>query len=164
MTESLKERLSLRPVTDDDLEFLYRVYASTREEEMTLTGWNEEKIADFLGLQFQLQHTQYIDNYRNATFEIILLDGEPVGRLYVDRREKEIRIIDIALLTPFRCRGIGSVIMNALSDEADRSRLPLNLHVEINNPALGLYRQLGFKKVREVYPYYFMERLPSPPD
>jgi ribosomal protein S18 acetylase RimI-like enzyme len=163
MTGTLKGRLSFRPIGEEDLEFLYRVYASTRAREMALTGWSAEQVEEFLRMQFRLQHVQYTENYRNAVFEIILFDSEPAGRLYVDRRQGEIRIIDIALLPEFRRRGIGSQIMQDLTAEADRNRLPLNLHVEIDNPALDMYGQLGFKKVREAYPYYFMERPPSPP-
>ncbi len=163
MTGTLKGRLSFRPIGEEDLEFLYRVYASTRAREMALTGWSAEQVEEFLRMQFRLQHVQYTENYRNAAFEIILFDSEPAGRLYVDRRPGEIRIIDIALLPEFRRRGIGSQIMQDLTAEADRNRLPLNLHVEIDNPALGMYEGLGFKKVREAYPYYFMERPPSPP-
>ena len=32
--------ITFRPIRDDDLEFLYRVYASTRQEEMALTPWD----------------------------------------------------------------------------------------------------------------------------
>jgi ribosomal protein S18 acetylase RimI-like enzyme len=163
MTGTPNQRLGFRPISDGDLEFLYRVYASTRAREMARTGWSAEQVEEFLRMQFRLQHVQYTENYREAAFQIILYDGEPAGRLYVDRRQGEIRIIDIALLPEFRRRGIGSQIMQDLIAEADRKTVPLNLHVEIDNPALGMYEQLGFKKVREAYPYYFMERPPSLP-
>lgn len=147
--------------TAEDLEFLFRVYASSREEEMALTGWTDQQKEEFLRMQFDLQHKQYMQNYKNASFEIILYCGVPAGRLYVDRRKDDIRIVDIALLTEFRRRGIGSEIMSGLAAEADRKKLSLSLHVEHNNPALGLYERMGFKKEGDTGVYFFMERPPA---
>lgn len=147
--------------TGNDLEFLYRVYASSRADEMALTGWSDLQKEEFLRMQFDLQHKQYTQNYKNASFEIILYNDVPVGRLYLDRRKDEIRIIDIALLTEFRGRGIGSKIMKDLVAEADEKKLILSLHVEHNNPALGLYEGLGFKKEGDTGVYFFMERPPA---
>jgi ribosomal protein S18 acetylase RimI-like enzyme len=155
--------ISFRPIkeTAEDLEFLYRVYASTRAEEMAMTGWTEAQIEEFLRMQFKLQHTQWLQNYKKAKFEIILYNKVPVGRLYVDRRTDDIRIIDIALLPEFRRQGIGATIMKNLVDEADERQVTLSLHVEFNNPAMGLYERLGFKKGELSGIYYYMERSPE---
>lgn len=150
-----------RPITDEDVEFLYRVYASTREEEMAMTGWSKGQIEEFLRMQFTLQHTQYLRDYKNASFEIILLDKVPIGRLYVDRRKNEIRILDIAFLPEFRGQGIGSKILKELISEAEEKKLPLNFHMACNNPAQRLYERLGFEKKELRGMHYFMERLPA---
>lgn len=155
--------LSFRPIkdTEEELEFLYRVYASTRVEEMAMTGWSEKQVEEFLRMQFRLQHTQWLQNYKKAKFEIILYNKVPAGRLYIDRRKDDIRIIDIALLPEFRRQGIGSKLMNDLIAEADQRQVTLSLHVEHNNPAMGLYDRLGFVKKELVGIYYFMERPPG---
>ncbi len=155
--------ITFRPIreTKEDLEFLYKVFASTRAEEMAMTGWNEQQIEDFLHMQFDLQHKQYRQNYPNPSFDIIFYHQRPVGRLYVDRRQDDIRIVDIALLTEFRRQKIGSKIMEALMAEADEKNVTLSLHVEHNNPALGLYHRLGFEKKGDTGVYFFLERLPS---
>jgi ribosomal protein S18 acetylase RimI-like enzyme len=157
-----REAIEFRSITEDDIEFLYKVYASTRADEMTLTGWNEKEIEDFLRMQFKLQHVQYMENYKNGgTFEIILVKSAPAGRLYVQRKKNDIRIVDIALLPEFRGKETGSRIMNELIAEADRENLPLSLHVEQFNPALGLYERLGFEKKDLIGIYFFMERPPA---
>lgn len=154
--------LSFHPIkdTEEELEFLYRVYASTRTEEMAMTGWSEKQVEEFLRMQFRLQHTQWLQNYKKAKFEIILYNKVPAGRLYVDRRQDDIRIIDIALLPEFRRQGIGSKLMNDLIAEADQKQVTLSLHVEHNNPAMGLYERLGFEKKDLAGIYYFMVRPP----
>lgn len=155
--------IDFRPIkkTQEDLELLFEIYASTRNEEMALTGWSKQEIETFLRMQFELQHKQYLKNYKDAAFEIILYEKTPAGRLYVDRRKDDIRIIDIALLPRFRRHGIGSKIMKELITEADKKQRNISLHVERNNPALNLYETLGFKKVDTTGVYYFMERQPQ---
>ena len=88
---------------------------------------------------------------------MILEDAHPIGRLYVDRRPDEIRLIDIALLPSHRGRGIGSELTGGLLAEADRADLPLRLHVEADNPARRLYQRLGFREVADHGVYRLFE-------
>ena len=157
------EAITFRPIKDtkEDLDFLYKVYASTRAQEMAMTGWNEPQVEEFLHMQFDFQHKQYMENYKKAAFDIILYHKRPVGRLYVDRRQDDIRIVDIALLIEFRRQKIGSKIMKELIAEADEKNVALSLHVEHNNPAMGLYETLGFEKKEMAGIYYFMKRPPA---
>jgi ribosomal protein S18 acetylase RimI-like enzyme len=105
---------------------------------MAVIGWDEQQIKEFLRMQFDLQHKQYMQNYKKAAFDIILHHKMPVGRLYVDRRKDDIRIVDIALLTEYRRQKIGSKIMKELVAESDEKNVTLSLRVEHNNPAMGL--------------------------
>lgn len=71
----------LRPATDADIPFLFRVYASSRADEMALVDWSDEQKQDFLQMQFDAQHSYYHENYAQARFDVIEVDGVPVGRL-----------------------------------------------------------------------------------
>ena len=153
-----EKRYQLKPFTQDDLEFLYQVYAGTRCEEMARTGWSGTQIEEFLRMQFQLQHVQYLDKFKKAAFDIIYVDKTPVGRLYVDRGKKDILVIDIALLPAFRRQGIGAAIFNDLIEESERKRLPIRLHVEHDNPIIPYYARLGFTQIDDTGIYYYMER------
>src|SRR5256885_10223779 len=106
-------RLALQPVQRADEEFLFEVYASTRTEELAVTGWSEEQRQSFLRTQFQAQDKHYRENYPGAELNLILVNGAKAGRLYVHRRPKEIRIMDIALLPSYRGRGIGTTLLKA---------------------------------------------------
>lgn len=152
--------ISFRAITDDDQEFLYRVYASTRAEEMALVDWSADEKEAFLRFQFRAQHTDYHKNYADAQFQLILCDQEPIGRLYLHWRDDELRIVDIALLPEHRGAGIGGRIMQDLIDQAQSAGKAVRIHVERNNPALHLYQRLGFEKVRDVGLYFLMERKP----
>jgi ribosomal protein S18 acetylase RimI-like enzyme len=160
--ECLNERVTLRPVTDEDREFLFRVYAGSREDEMALVSWEPGRQEDFLRMQFAAQDQYYRQHYRTAEFQVILLDGEPVGRLYVDRWPDEIRIMDIAVLSRHRRRGIGTHLLQRVMAEGVRLGLPVRIHVEQFNPALNLYVRLGFRRIGMHGVYYLMEW--TPPD
>jgi ribosomal protein S18 acetylase RimI-like enzyme len=149
--------LALRPTTPGDDSFLARVYASSRAEELAVTGWPEEQKADFCRSQFDAQSAYYATNYPGASFQIIERDGWPVGRLYVARREKEIRIVDITLLPEFRGSGIGTKLLRDLQEEARGAGKSLTIHVERFNRALGMYQRLGFQQVEDKGVYLLME-------
>jgi GNAT superfamily N-acetyltransferase len=150
--------ITLRPITDDDLEFLFRLYASTRSAEKALVGWPDAQWDEFLRMQFSLQHSHYMRSYDNPTFDIIMENCVPAGRFYVNRRADEYRLIDIALLPEFQRRGIAGSLLGALLQEADKYRVPVSLHVEKHNPILAYYRQLGFRIEEDRGVYYFMLR------
>ena len=153
---------TLRPITELDKEFLYQVYASTREEELELTGWDDLRKGAFLQMQFDAQHRFYMEQFATAEFQIVLLNREPVGRLYVDRRPDEIRIVDIALLPQHRNQGIGSRLMGDLCAEAEGAGFPVRIHVERSNRVLRLYHRFGFRKIGDTGVYYLMEWTPGP--
>ena len=145
------------------MEFLLRLYATTRADEMAMvTDWTDEQKEAFVRMQFQAQHAWYQEHYGDAQFDLILIDGVPAGRLYVHRREKEIRLVDISLAPGLRGRGIGAALLRELMDEAEAAGKPLTIHVEKYNPAMRLYLRLGFKPIEDRGPYDLMEWKPIP--
>jgi ribosomal protein S18 acetylase RimI-like enzyme len=150
----------LRPAGDGDRAFLAEVYASTRADELAMVPWSDEQKAAFLAHQFEAQDTHYRAHYDGAAFDVIEVDGERAGRLYVHRGAREIRIVDIALAPAFRGRGLGTGLLRALIAEADGGGRTLSIHVEMNNRARRLYERLGFRAVGEHGPYVRMERPP----
>lgn len=158
----MKHVYFLRPIHSSDERFLSDLYASTRAEELApLIDWTAQQKRDFLEQQFQAQHKYYQDTYKGAQFHVIEMESARIGRLYVDRREKEIRVIDIALLPEYRSKGIGRQLMTEVLKEGERSKKKVSIHVEHNNPAMRLYKRLGFEKIGDVGIYFLMEWLPE---
>lgn len=150
----------LRPASASDEEFLYSVYASTRAEEMAQVSWTDQEKRAFLRMQFQAQYRFYTENYSGAEFQVILIENQPVGRLYLHRRKNEIRILDIALLPEYRNQGLGSTLLNNILEEGRQNNRSVTIHVERFNPALHLYQRLGFRLQQDKGIYYFMEWSP----
>ena len=143
------KRYGFRPAVSSDEAFLRRVYAGTREEALSLTGWDDAAKEAFVAMQYEAQRRSYAAAYGQASFDVVLVDDEPAGRLYVARDDAEIRIVDIALLPEFRGAGVGTAILHDLMSEGAAAGKPVTLHVERFNPAVDLYRRLGFTVVAE---------------
>ena len=155
--DSHSEFVSLRPVTPGDEDFLLRVYKSSRGEDLRGLGWDEDRISEFLEMQYEAQGNFHASDFPNASDEVILLDSQPVGRLIVDRRADEIRLVDLALLPDYRNRGLGSRLIQSLKEEATLQRKPLRLQLIRFNRALGLFERLGFMRTSETGTHFQME-------
>jgi ribosomal protein S18 acetylase RimI-like enzyme len=153
--------ITLRPTRPEDRELLYRVYASTRAEELRVVPWSDEQKEAFLGSQFDAQDRYWHDHYPETTWDVIEVEREPAGRLYVSRWSDEIRIVDITLLPAFRGHGVGSALLRGLLEEAEQSGKPVTVHVRADNPARALYERLGFRPVPEHGVDVFMRREPQ---
>ncbi len=157
----LSDRIGFRPELPEDQEFLGKLYVTTRDVEMALTGWDAAQQEAFLRMQFQFQTKHYRQHYGDASFQIILRDNAPIGRIYVHYGVREIRLMDIALLPECRRSGIGGAILENLLQEAVQQQKTVTLHVERFNPALRLYHRLGFRVIEEHEINFFMEWRPA---
>jgi ribosomal protein S18 acetylase RimI-like enzyme len=139
------ERITLRPVTEADQDFLLSAYSSTRAAEMAMVPWSAEQKEAFVRAQFAAQRQHYAAEYPAASHEIICRDGVAAGRLYLDRRAQELHILDVIILPEFRKAGIGSVVLRRILEEAGSKGGPVTIYVESFNPSLSLFRKLGFQ-------------------
>lgn len=153
--------LTLRPMTDSDMPFLMEVYAAARAEELAQVPWSETEKRAFLISQFNAQHHHYQTYYKTASFDIIEQNGQPIGRLYVDRWPNEIRIVDIALMPDCRNQGLGSHLLSQIQTEARTVGKTVSIHVEKYNPAYRLYTRLGFGKIGETGVYDLLAWKPA---
>jgi ribosomal protein S18 acetylase RimI-like enzyme len=159
MSLKLKDNnIGLRLFSEKDIPFLKNVYFSTREEELKqVSDWTDEMKNTFLTHQFDAQHEYYQKNYVGAKFLVIEEGRKSIGRLYyVEGFEGTIRIIDIAILPEFQKKGIGSEILKGLFERAKAIEQPVTIHVESFNPAMNLYKRLGFQKISETNGVYHL--------
>jgi GNAT superfamily N-acetyltransferase len=158
----------LRPAGPDDGELLYRIYASTREAELAVTGWDASVKEAFLRMQFAAQDSHYHATFPAASYDLIVglashdeATGKPagetggtakdevLGRLYVDRGAEAWLVLDLALLPEHQRKGIGTCLLTRVRTEAAAAGRPVRLHVERFNQARRLYQRLGFTQVAD---------------
>jgi len=153
--------ISLRPVSPDDEAFIVDVYGSTRADEMALTGWSAEQQLAFIKMQAEAQRRHYKAYYPEGEHNLILLNGQPVGRVYTAEKEDEIRILDIALVASHRNSGIGTPIIRDILARGQETGKPVRIYVESYNRSLALFERLGFTKVEDDGVNLLLEWRPS---
>jgi len=151
----------LRPAQADDREFLFKLYASTRLEELAAFGWNPSQQEAFLRMQFNAQQQWYATAYSKADEQIVMLGERSIGRMMVNRERGAAMLVDIALLPEHRGHGIGGGLLRDLIAQCSQEGLALRLQVLRNNPAARLYERLGFRQTGADDMYRQMEKLPG---
>jgi ribosomal protein S18 acetylase RimI-like enzyme len=154
-------KAQLRPSLPDDRDFLFRLYASTRMEEIRGFGWNAVQQEAFFRMQFNAQQQWYQSAYSTAENQIIEKDHEPIGRIIVQREAGTWRLLDISLLPQHRGQGIGGELIRNLIKECGAAGAVLQLQVVNTNPAQRLYTRLGFIKTGQDQIYTQMELRPQ---
>lgn len=150
--------LRLRPVTTDDNPFLLSVYTSTRATELAQVQWQPGQQEAFIAWQFEMQRREYDARFPEPDYNVIEIDGQPAGRIWIGRSEDEIRLLDIALLPEFQNRGAGTILLNRLIDEAKATNKRLRHMVFVlNNNADRFYLRLGFVEIEDIGGYKHME-------
>jgi GNAT superfamily N-acetyltransferase len=153
---NLNKLIGLRPATADDDAFQLEVYKSSRGDDLRELGWEEDRISEFLEMQYEAQQRLYETENESAT-SVVLLEEQPAGYLIVERREQEIRCVDLALLPGQRNAGVGAFLVRELQDEAGREGKPLRLQVIRFSRAVNLFERLGFTRTSETGTHFQME-------
>ena len=150
--KDLPPDLSWREARDADLPFFRRLYADVRAAELAAVPWPEALRQNFLDSQFVLQHQHYTVHFQPSDYLVIEDKGESIGRLYLHQDGREANVIDIALLSATRGRGIGSALLRLVQQTAHRDGLAsVMLHVEQRNAgARRLYQRMGFSVEEDI--------------
>ncbi len=148
-----------RTAADTDEPFLRDLYASTRTE---VADWPDEPREAFLAHQFEAQRTGWSTTFPDSRHDVLLLDGRPIGRIWLDWSASECLIVDLALLPEHRRQGIGTQVVAELLAETDGAGVPTRAHVErMNTPSLAFWTRLGFEEIGGDALFAEIQRPPS---
>ena len=155
-------KITKRSETPQDEAFLFELYATTRQEELEAWGWPMDMRKSFLEIQFRASRG-YDSAFPGADFQIILVDGANAGRMVIDRTQKDLLVVDLALLPQYRNAGIGTALVQEVCSEAATIQKPVRLQVSKGNRARRWYERLGFIPTFETEIHVHMEwRAPVP--
>jgi len=155
------ESIATRSVKPEDQSFLLELYKSSRGDDLRGLGWDEQRISEFLDMQYEAQQNFYESDYRDAADELILLEEKPIGRMMIESRPHEIRCVDLGLLPEYREHGWGTEIIQKLQEKARREKKPLRLQVIRFSRAVNLFDRLGFVRTSETGTHFQMEWTPE---
>lgn len=137
-------QIALRPAGRDDEDFLYRLFLSTRGQELAFLP--EAQREPLMRMQFRGQQMTYSQNYPADGHSIILRDGIPVGRIWIAEAEHSYRVVDIALLPEYQAHGIGTGLYRDLLERASTSGKSVKCSVSSANPgSFRFHQRLGFR-------------------
>ena len=153
--------ISLRVIAPEDSKFLLILYKSSRGEDLRGLGWDEQRISEFLDMQYEAQQRFHATEYKKAIDQIVLRGSEPVGRVTFEPREHEIRCVEVALMPEHRNAGIGTRLIRELQTEAKRQKKPLRLQVIRFSRSVSLFERLGFQRISETGTHFQMEWTPA---
>jgi GNAT superfamily N-acetyltransferase len=155
--------IAVRPALPQDEIFLYELYSAIRGPEFALAPITPTQREHLIRMQFRGQMFSYTQMYPNSCYHVVLLDSKPVGRLWVAPGDRELLLVDIAVHPSLQSKGIGTVLVQRLQQEATHTRLPIASCVFRFNPgSVRFHKRLGFTIVREDEMYYYMQWKPIP--
>lgn len=99
-----------------------------------------------------LDENRFEDHFhRTGRVRGIIAGGADAGFLWIEKREDVLHIHALILRREFQRRGLGKIIIGDLMDEFSRDCRIMEMGVyHRNEPALKLYKNLGFKTTREL--------------
>ena len=147
----------LKLATTEDQGFLSELFNNARSVEFAPLGLPEQALTQLLAMQFRAQQSGYAAQFPQALDRILWSGTTRIGRFLVNQSEDEIRLVDIALLAPYRGQGRGGHVIQGLCVQAIKAGLPLRLSVRFGNPAERLYERLGFVRTGGDGVYVTME-------
>lgn len=159
----VEREITLRNAVPEDMQFLARLYDDTRRREVSAWGWPQAQQEMFLRMQFDARQRSYQAGFPDAIDHIVCVNGDDAGRMLVGRGAAGMHLIDIALLEEHTNRGVGTHLLHQLLEECGIRGETLRLQVLQGNPAIRLYRRLGFVETGTDGMYSQMEWTPSQP-
>jgi len=110
----LPEEITFQAMSENDMAFLAELYRTTRWQEVLQAPWTDEQRVAFLHQQFTAQHQHYGIHYPHAEKLLIKYQDLMTWRIYVDRDDHSICLIDVALLPDHQQQGLGTCLLKEL--------------------------------------------------
>lgn len=137
----------MRPGTPEDDAFLYDVFCTNWENEIAALP-DPKLVNHFLRIQFTAQEGRLEARYPQLRRYIVLHDGAPAGRLYLQRDADVIHAVEMTMLPHYRSLGIGTRVCLDMFAEARDNGQTVSMRVgRRNSRAVDLYESLGFRLV-----------------
>jgi ribosomal protein S18 acetylase RimI-like enzyme len=138
-------RIILRPAVAQDFDYCARLYFSGME-------WAIRE----LKLDPAGQVANFRQRWKTTEVRIILLDNVDIGWLQTNSEGDTLFLAQLFVDAAFQRQGIGTEILKRLIGEA--AGRAITLGVVKTNPALRLYKRLGFRITCDDHRKFFMRR------
>jgi len=142
--------ITLRPATAGDLPFARSLYLDgMRDVTRRVRAWDEAR-----------QIASFDAGFVPEEVGIVVLNGQDIGWMQIAEDEAVLFLKQFFITPRVRRRGIGTKLLQALTERAARAGKAVTLGVVKGNPARSLYERHGFQATREDHYKIYMERKP----
>ena len=144
--------IKFRKCTLDDFDFLFKLKKENFKKYVyNIWGWDDDN--QIKRLRIELEETIEQKN-------VIIYNDIEVGVFSFYMIEKDIcRINEVNILKEYQNLGIGTYILENKLKENSEKNIKTILQVFKDNPAMNLYKRLGFKVFEETETHYRMEKI-----
>lgn len=130
---------------DRDLEILDSIYTQNMQKYVEKNySWNE---------------TLFRDNFKSDRYTILYIKNKIIGFLSLQPNEDSLYLGEIQIAKSYQNHGIGTNVLKAIIEIYKDKYEELHLQVLRGNPAIDLYRRLGFVVFAETKTHYKMQLL-----
>jgi GNAT superfamily N-acetyltransferase len=145
-------RLTTRAATDSDTAFAREAHHG---------AYRDVVLAQFVAWD-EAEQDRYFDNdWRDATFDVILCDDTLCGYAAVEYRADDVHVRELVIHPRWQNQGIGTAFLKRVMESAAQKGLPVRLGTFHQNRALKLYQRLGFREIGQTETHVLLEWLPK---
>ncbi|WDD97304.1 GNAT family N-acetyltransferase [Thalassomonas actiniarum] len=147
--------ISLRPWTKNDEAFTKDLFIANSQAMFAHLAPEQQEI--LTNIQLLAQQRDYRQRWPQAQYLIIQLRNTAAGQLIINPYPEYDLLIDIAVLPSHQNSGIATRVLEILLRQAQSREVPVRLSVIKDNPALQLYKRIGFTVTGASGTHYRME-------
>ena len=148
--KQVDKQITLRRASTQDFDYCANLYFAEME-----------KIIRELNLDWAAQMASFRQQWEATQVQIITFGGVDVGWLQSSAQDDVIFLGQLFVDRAFQRRGIGTEVIRFLIGEATRAGRAMTLGVVKTNPAMRLYKRLGFRIADEDDRKFYMKRDPN---
>ena len=138
-----------RSRNQNDTEFVFKLFYEHKVIELKAESWPESLKLQMMATQFKALEKSFAHSHPNSEDHILVLKTKPLGRVVINRTASAIELLYLAILSEHQSKGFAQMVLKALINESDLNRKSVLLKVTKENPAVRLYKKLGFTIIHE---------------
>ena len=128
--------IELKPVNEQDIDFLYELL----KERETKVNISHKELPPFS------EHEQFVKSSPYPYWDIILLNNERIGNIYLTDRDE----LGIFISRDFQNQGIGSIVLQKFMKKVGKKRYLANVN-PTNYKSIQFFGKHGFTHIQNTY-------------
>jgi len=144
-------QLATRPAVPEDADVIFSLMERTMRDYV---------IAAYGAWDPRWQRERFNQHFAPANIQVLRLDGQDVGTLWVEERERILFLRSVQVIPEVQRRGVGAAAVRLFLGDANKRGLEATLQALRVNPARRLYERLGFHVTGETATHFLMSFSP----